>query len=605
MEDDVLGTAAMGATLRALAAESGRPISEVRKEAEADLKEMAAQPGHFSVAVWDRFCRWLSRAYRLDYRPDEVRALRRLNQTTSLIFLPNHRSYLDALVLRSALMEQGFPPNNVLAGANLALWPLSSIGRRNGIVFIRRQFRDDHVYRAVLRGYLGHLIAERKNLEWYVEGGRTRTGKLRPPRLGVLSYVMDAFEEYPEHDVHVIPTSVIYDQQHEVSAISAEEMGGTKKGESFSWLYDFATAQSRRLGRAYLRFGEPLSLRDAVSLTEDDNGVPRPRLAVPKVAIEVSNRINRVTPITPASLITFALLDNGDRAITVAEGRSILDPLLDYIRQRSLPMIDPLDLSRPSVLRETLDRLVGEGVVSTYDGGAESVYWVELAKQHEAAFYRNTIIHFFVARAIAELAALQAAEEHAQDINSATWLSARRLKDLLRFEFFFPGTLEFAGQIAAEITLIYPEWEGDKFTAEDVLSRLAGLELILAHRVVGAILEAYSVLADELALHGEEATDENLLVERCLGVARQRWLQSELPTAESISRDYFRNAAMVAGKPGLLDGRTRIWPRTGRPSPRSWARSVRRLDTLRQVAQAAGQPILIRRSDPGQGAGHG
>ena len=101
---------------------------------------------------------------------------------------------------------------------------------------------------------------------------------------------------------------------------------GVEDPESIGWLFDFAKSQSRRLGRAHLRFGEPLSLRDAPLLTEDDEGKPRPRLAVPKVAFEVSARINEVTPVTPSALVTFAVLDNGDRAITVPEGRQILEP---------------------------------------------------------------------------------------------------------------------------------------------------------------------------------------------------------------------------------------------------------------------------------------
>lgn len=593
---DILGTPAFGAVLRELSEETGRPIGELRKEAEANLKEMAADPGHLSVAAWDRFCRWLSRAYNLDYRPEEARALRRLNQTTTLIFLPNHRSYLDTMILRSALLEQGFAPNHVLAGANLALWPLSDFGKRNGIVFIRRQFRDDPLYRAVLRTYLGHLLENRQNLEWYIEGGRTRTGKLRPPKLGVLSYVMDAFEQNPEHDVHIVPTSVIYDQQHEVSAISAEETGGTKKGESIKWLYDFARDQSRGLGSAYIRFGEPLSLREAVALTVDEDGVPRPRLAVSKVSIEVSNRINAVTPITPAAVITFALLDNGGRAITVDQGLDVIRPLMDYIHARDLPMISDLDATRPEVLRQTLDNLIREGVVSTYSDGADPVYWVELQKHHEAAFYRNTMIHFFVARAITELAAVAAAEEGAEDINSATWLKARRLKDLLRFEFFFSPTLEFAGEVAAEIRLIYPEWEGESFTADDVLQAMGGLKLILAHRVIGPILEAYSVLADELALRGEDQVDRDALVERCLRVAEQRWRQRMLPTAESISRDYFRNAVATAEKLDLFTNDGTELAQRRADFAEEMQQIVRQLDRLRQVAQSTGQPVLAQRA---------
>ncbi|MDH4017574.1 MAG: 1-acyl-sn-glycerol-3-phosphate acyltransferase, partial [Actinomycetota bacterium] len=201
--NEVLDSPEFIATLQKLADESGRPLAEVREEAEADLEEMAVRLGNRSKSVWDRFSRWLSRAYLVDYKRDEVERLRELNESASLIFLPNHRSYLDPMVLRSALIQHGFPPNNVLGGANLAIWPFSEIGQRNGIVFIRREFRDDHVYRATLKAYLSHLMVKRQNLEWYIEGGRTRTGKLRPPRLGILSYVMDAYGEHPERDVLV------------------------------------------------------------------------------------------------------------------------------------------------------------------------------------------------------------------------------------------------------------------------------------------------------------------------------------------------------------------------------------------------------------------
>ena len=375
----VLDSPEFSAILQGLADESGTPVAALREEAEADLKEMAVRPGRLSGAVWDRFCAWLSRAYRVDYHPAEVRRLRELNQTASLVFLPNHRSYLDPMILRSALSNHGFRPNNVLGGANLAIWPFSEIGQRNGIVFIRREFRDDHVYRATLRAYLAHLIETRQNLEWYIEGGRTRTGKLRPPRLGILSYVMDAYGDHPERDVLIIPTAVIYDQQHEVGAISAEEMGGSKKPESFKWMYEFATSQSRRLGRAYLRFGEPLSLGDAVALTADEQGEVRPRLAVAKVAFENANRINAATPITPGALLTFALLGNGDRSITQPEGRAILLPLADYIQRRNLPMTEWPDLSEFGSMREVLDRLVSEGVITVYRGGKEPVYAIARA----------------------------------------------------------------------------------------------------------------------------------------------------------------------------------------------------------------------------------
>ena len=145
--------------------------------------------------------------------------LRELDRKHSLVFLPNHRSYLDPLVLRTALSQHGFRPNYVLGGINLALWPLSELGRRAAI-FIRRTTRDDPVYPAMLRLYLGYLLRRRANLEWYFEGGRTRTGKLRPPKMGVLKWLVDAFVANGAEaaDVLLVPVAIVYDQQHEVLA---------------------------------------------------------------------------------------------------------------------------------------------------------------------------------------------------------------------------------------------------------------------------------------------------------------------------------------------------------------------------------------------------
>ena len=112
------------------------------------------------------------------------------------------------------------------------------------MVFIRREFKDDDIYKVCLKAYMAYLVKHKQNLEWYIEGGRTRTGKLRPPRMGILSYLVDAYDEYAEEDVLIIPVFVGYDQQYEVGAISAEEMGGKKAPESVSWLLKFARTDS-------------------------------------------------------------------------------------------------------------------------------------------------------------------------------------------------------------------------------------------------------------------------------------------------------------------------------------------------------------------------
>ncbi len=587
--DEIMASADFQATLDKLVTETGRTHEDVQREARENLHELAAEQNAAAIGAWGRLCRWLGRAYKLDVDHKQVEHLRELNADNTLVFLPNHRSYLDPLVLRSALDQHGFPPNHTLGGLNLAFWPLGSIARRNGMVFIRREFKDAPIYRATLKEYLVYLVRHTKNMEWYIEGGRTRTGKLRPPRMGILSYLVDAFDtgSAADEDVILVPVFVGYDQQYEVGAISAEEQGGTKTPESVKWLVKFARAQTVSRGRAHLRFGQPLSLRASLAENRAGNDSADARLVVPKIAFEVCHRINKVTPIMPSALVTFALLDNDDRALTRREGREILTPLIRYIRRRGLDLGADLDLSDHGGLQDALATLVREGIVGKYSGGLESVYRIAENRQHEAAFYRNTLIHYFITRAIIEVAIVRAAEEGATNVVDASWDEAVRLRDVLKYEFFFPRTSDFAADIIAEMDISLPGWEQEHFDACDILPLLAQSNLFMAHRVLGPFLEGYGVVADRLAAHDPALpiNKDNFIVE-CIGVAQQRWLQQELHSPESISRDLFSSAYRLAENRNLIEAGGSDVQERRQDFASEFADAIRRVDVIRTMARA-------------------
>ncbi len=557
----VLGTTQYDEALAALHERTGRPEDELRSESEAALAEMAAYVDESASRVWDRMGRWLTRSYEVDVDTTRLAELSELGRKHSLVFLPNHRSYLDPLVLRAATSGHGFPSNYTLGGINLAMWPLSELGRRSGLIFIRRSSRDDAVYPAMLRLYLGFLLRQHCNLEWYFEGGRTRTGKLRPPRMGVLRYLVDAFRANgnTSDDAYLVPVSIVYDQQHEVSALSREESGGTKAPESLTWLYRFARAQGRRRGRVHVRFGPPLSLREALADAGSRADSDDLTEVVPRVAFEVAHRINAATPITPSALVTFGLLDNDGRAMTLAETLEVLEPLVAYVRRRQLPLTADVDLGRPEGLRRALATLVREGVVVEYAGGLEPVYAIAPDRQHEAAFYRNTVTHYFTDRAILEVALVQASHDPATDtadhgaVVAATWARALALRDLLKYEFFFATKREFDTQLRYEMELVRPRWAEEKPTAQEIAELITDSHLLLAHRVIGPFLEAYSVVADRLVTREPAAPlDGDALVAESLGVAHQRWLQQDLHSPESISKDLMGGALKLAGNRDLL-----------------------------------------------------
>jgi len=543
VQEDVIASQAFRETVARFAAESGRSVAEVGEEAERCLEEMVASQSRLAIDAWDHFGRWLARAYTIDVDASRIDELHRLNRSSALIFLPSHRSYLDPLILRPVLQRHGFPPNHTLGGNNVDFWPVGSVARRNGYVFIRRSMKDAPLYKAVLREYLGYLVRKRFNLEWYIEGGRTRTGKLRPPRHGILNYVIDAYERSGVDDVVLVPVSIAYDQLHEVGAMAAEEHGAKKQAEGLSWIVGYGRAQGRSFGAVHVAFGEPLSL--AESLRADGT--------VPKVALEVMHRINSVAPITPSAIVTLALLGGDGRALTIGEGRALLGPLLEYVEARDLPSVEGIGVGRTEVATAALGRLVREGIVSEYVGGDEPVYEIPRGKHVEAAFYRNNVVHHFVTRAITELALAHAAEGGFDDTVAEVWDEALRLRDLLKFEFFFANKRAFDHDVRAEMALLDPGWERRSGTGA-IREGLEQAPMLLAPRVLGPFLEAYEVVADRLAAQDPGLPcDEEAFVKACLGAGRQYVLQHRVDSPESVSRELFRTALQLAAHRGLLE----------------------------------------------------
>ena len=181
--------------------------------------------------------------------------------------------------------------------------------------------------------------------------------------------------------------------------MAAEEAGVAKAKEGLRWLAGYARAQSRKLGKAYVRFGEPFSLRQA-----RPRGDNQPlEWTLEKIAFEVFQRINRVTPVTAPALVTLALLSVHDHALTLQEVHDVVEPLLDYAAQRNLPTAALDDLHGARGVEQVLDTLVQSGVVGRHDGGLAPVFYIEPGKHSVAAYYRNSAIHWFVNRAIVEL----------------------------------------------------------------------------------------------------------------------------------------------------------------------------------------------------------
>ena len=378
--------------------------------AEAMLNELATGWSRFSVDLIPNLGRAIfSRGFdpRIDYDAAQIESMRQGLEDHPAVFLWSHRSYLDGVIVPVALQENKLPPAHTFAGINLSFGFMGPLMRRSGVIFLRRKL-DDPLYKYVLRQFVGYIVQKRFNLSWSIEGTRSRTGKMLPPKLGLLSYVADAYLDGRSEDILLQPTSVSFDQLHETAEYAAYARGGEKIPEGAQWLINFVKAQGERnYGKIYVRFPEAVSMRQYLGdpdgpIAQDEHAK---RLAMQKMAFEVAWRILRATPINATALVSAVLLATRGRALTLSQLHHTLQDSLDYLQRKQTPMTNSaLRLHSTDGVRAALDALSNGHPVTGIDGGHQPVWRIAPEQELEAAFYRNSLIHAFLETSIVELA---------------------------------------------------------------------------------------------------------------------------------------------------------------------------------------------------------
>ena len=195
------------------------------------LDELATGWSRVSVDLVGVLGRLFSRGFdrEIDYDEYQVAALRTALEAHPAVLLFSHRSYIDGAVMPVAMQENRLPPVHVFAGVNLAFGVMGPLMRRAGTIFIRRNIGNDPFYKYVLKEYVGYVVEKRFNLSWSIEGTRSRTGKMLPPKLGLMSYVADAYLDGRNDDILLQGVSISSDQLHETAEYAAYARGGEKR----------------------------------------------------------------------------------------------------------------------------------------------------------------------------------------------------------------------------------------------------------------------------------------------------------------------------------------------------------------------------------------
>ena len=577
VRNKVLRDRSLQAAVDRVAADTGAPRWKVLAEAERDLEEVASRFSPGLIEVARPILKWaFGRLYEgVEIDEEGLARVRRAAAQAPIVLCPSHKSYVDFLVLSWLLAERGMTPPHIAAGINLSFWPFGPIARAGGAFFIRRKVKGDRVYTAVLRAYVKHLLRDGFPQEFYVEGGRSRTGKLLAPKTGLVSMEVDAWLDGAAPDVLFVPVSIDYERLIEAGSYARELAGGEKRGESLGGLLRIFAVLFRRYERLYVQFEPPISLaavarerlgERASDLSVDDawsgeagepaargpaspGGPESKRRLVQAVANRIAWAIARATTVTPVGLVATALLADADGATpapVVARRIELLRYLASEDEARFAHGLEgaPSDPRAPGPIADALHRLVQEKLVQAAPADAEPAWRVVPERRPLVDFHRNAVVHRYVALAIvaAAVRAGRAPEDAWGAFGRAGWISR-----LLKLEFMFQpgrsaeeafealvGLLERLGAVERAAGTLRPG------AAPETLDFLAGL--------LRPFLEGYRLTIETALQHlvagvPRRPLTRRRLVAEALARGRTELASGRLEASEAVSKATVENAA--------------------------------------------------------------
>lgn len=424
--------------LEAIAEEAGggkKKLKAVKKKAEGYFDEIAAdynqayvQFGHMVLTwVWKRLFDGI------DVLQSELGALREHARKGPLIYIPSHKSHVDYLALNYVLYNQHMHLPRIAAGKNLAFWPMGNYFRKSGAFFIRRTFKGARLYARVFSRYIKALLHEGHPLEFYIEGGRSRSGKLILPKIGFLSILIEAYNEGYCKDLVFVPASIVYDRIPEEKAYLKEMLGGAKEKESFRQMWKARKSLKRTYGKIYIRFGEPVSFREYSESTGSS-----PHQIHRQLALDLIRSINRVTLATPLALVSSAILTTHRKGFHLHQLAETTARIHGFLTDRSVPTAASLgDIEQ--ACKDTLGLLTAWKAVTALEDieGEETFYFVDDDKKPELEYYKNSIIHATITYGFVAVSLLSGARRPPEI--DPLMDDYKFMKQLFRNEFIYSG----------------------------------------------------------------------------------------------------------------------------------------------------------------------
>jgi glycerol-3-phosphate O-acyltransferase len=549
-------------TLAEIATEKKLSPERVQREAEADLREIAARYNPFVVDLIKRLLNFVfHRIYDgVDVDEPGMKRLVEASAKAPLILCPCHKSHIDYMILSMICDDYGLQPPHVAAGDNLNFWPVGRLLRAGGAFFIRRSFKGDRIYSATMGAYVKRLLQDGFTQEFFIEGGRSRTGKLLPPKFGMLTLEVDAWLTGVRPDAYFCPISLSYEKIVEARSYQHELLGGEKQKEDAKALLSATSVLRSKYGRITIRVDEPISVAqlfrergvDPKNCTPDEK-----KKVVQQLGLRIAAGINAAAPLAPIGLAAAVLLSHDRRAMSETD-------LLDRAEFLHGAALDGGALAdkgavRPLVLR-AIESLTADGTLKRHEAGGERFYSVPEEKRITLDYHKNSILHFLLAPAIL-CTALRTFRGQAAPLPELM----KRAKDasrLLKYEFIYPPGRSFESTVDETFALLMrwglvekqAEAEGSGI-GDAVLPVARGVAMLaLLAGLLRPFLEGAWVAADALQLLLPGPMPSKEWARQALDRGRAAYLAGRVLRLEALTKPTLDNAIMMYRDRGVIIG---------------------------------------------------
>ncbi len=527
-------------------------ISQVQAtmEAETYLNELYTEHDFTTnIAFTEAFQYMLSQGYdkAIDINPNELKEIAKLMRRGPVAFVLTHKSYVDLMVLSLVLARHGLPIPYLFAGINLDLFLIGKLARKNGLIFIRRSFKDNPIYKATLRHFITYLLNKQSHFMWAIEGTRSRTGKLVWPQMGILKYIMEANQD-ADSKVSYVPVSIVFDLIPDVDEMTKEGRGTIKKPENIKWLINYwRKIGKNNLGKISLRFGTPAEMGEikTFDIDVDNSEQILEEKSISNLAFELVNKINDVTPITTVSLVSMALLSKF--SLTKRGVESNVADLMQIIERHKLDALVDRGLSIGESVQIALNLLTQAGMVNQIGESLHTKYTINREKYLQATYYANMSVHQLYHKAFVELALLSCANLPAKDRKLQFWTEIMKVRDFFKFEFFYSPKDIFTDEIESELTFFNKNWDEEFFGKKsDILKMLKSQKILVAPVILNNYIEAYKVVGNGIQIWDKTvAFDQKKFIEYCLFLGEEMHWLGQIRRVEAVSSPFIQNGVRL------------------------------------------------------------